>query len=194
MAHNPQDEGPYLDSHNLALMQKLGSLTRGRPFHEYTISQQRELFRNVQTPHANNMGIAKSHHKIDTSCGPIDTYLYMPQDQQAVPFVFFVHGGGWIFGGAVEFEAFIFDIVKRTGLAVVFPEYTLAPERKYPAQHEQCLEVLQDVLKLGGGHGLMTDKVVLAGDSSGCKLSDTSDKTELCLTRAKARLLLPSPP
>ena len=49
----------------------------------------------------------------------------------------------------------------------MFPEYTLAPEVKYPVQQEQCLEVLQDVLKVGDQHGLKADNVVLGGASSG---------------------------
>ena len=55
----------------------------------------------------------------------------------------------------------------RTGLAIVFPEYSLAPEVKFPVQPEQCLEVLQYALSHGGEHGLKVDKVVLVGDSAG---------------------------
>lgn len=80
-----------------------------------------------------------------------------------------IPGGGWIFGSAADFEGFLFDVVKRTGLAVVFPEYTLAPEKKHPAQIEQCIQVLQDVLEHGSIAGLKVDRVAIGGDSVGCK-------------------------
>ena len=73
-----------------------------------------------------------------------------------------------MFGSAVDFEAFLFDLVKRTRIAIVFPEYTLAPEKTHPTQIEQCIEVLQDVLQRGDALGLKIDKVVIGADSAGC--------------------------
>ncbi|KAK5175444.1 uncharacterized protein LTR77_000583 [Saxophila tyrrhenica] len=154
----------YLDPHNIALLHSLGAISNSKPFSEYSIPQQRALFREVQTPRPTNPGISVSEHAVPTSHGEVDTFMYMPESARTpVPFVYYVHGGGWIFGGAVEFEAFVFDMVSKTGTAVVFPEYTLAPEKQFPAQHGQCLEVLQYILKNGDEHGLITDRVVLAG-------------------------------
>jgi len=159
---------PYLDPHNMALLQTLGTVSNGKSFSEFTISQQRGLFQEIQKPRPANPGITVSEHVVHTIHGEVKTFLYMPKTMNsAIPFVYYVHGGGWIFGGAAEFEAFAFDLVTKTGIAVVFPEYTLAPEKQFPVQHEQCLEVLQHVIKVGGEHGLETDRVVLAGDSSG---------------------------
>lgn len=74
-----------------------------------------------------------------------------------------------MFGSAADFEAFLFDLVMRTGLAIVFPEYTLAPEKKHPTQVEQCIEVLQYVLQNGAALGLSVEPVVVGGDSAGCE-------------------------
>ncbi|KAK4947360.1 hypothetical protein LTR10_013728 [Elasticomyces elasticus] len=78
-----------------------------------------------------------------------------------------VHGGGWFGGSEFDFESLLFDLVHRTGFAIVFPQYTLAPEEQFPAQQEQCLEVLQWVVKHGHTKGLKNDKFALAADSAG---------------------------
>jgi acetyl esterase/lipase len=165
---------PYLDPHNMTQLQSLVTLVGGKPFHEFTVPEQRDLFSKVQWPQPENPEVAISHHMIKTSHGEVKTYLYMPKGvTEPVPLVYFVHGGGWIYGDAGAFAAFLIELADKSKLAVVVPEYTLAPERKFPAQQEQCLEVLQDVLKVGPGHGLITDRVVVAGDSSGGKLDNS---------------------
>ena len=159
---------PHLDSHNWAMLQAIGGLVGTKPVYEYSIPAQRELFTKLQSLRAENPGVAVSEHSIKTSHGDVKTFLYKPEGvKENLPFVFYVHGGGWIFGSAIDFESFLFDLVERTGLAIVFPEYTLAPEKKHPTQIEQCIEVLQDVLEHGSSVGLDVDKVVVAGDSVG---------------------------
>ncbi|KAK3707149.1 hypothetical protein LTR37_012318 [Vermiconidia calcicola] len=155
----------------MATLQSIGSIVNGRPFSDFSAPKQRELFQKVQLPRPSNPGISVSEYMINTSYGDVNTFFYKPARQkQDVPFIYYVHGGGWIFGGAAEYEAFIFDLVSRTGFAVVFPEYTFAPEKQYPVQQEQCLEVLQYVVKVGSEHGLLIDRLLLGGDSSGGQL------------------------
>ena len=159
---------PYLDSHNIALLQSIGELVNSRPISSFSIPELRELFSKAQLPAPANPGVSVSHSMIKTSHGEVKTFLYKPETAHGdVPFIFFCHGGGWIFGCAADYESFVFDLVKRSGVAVVFPEYTLAPEEKYPVQPEQCLEVLQYALKHGSEHGLKSGKVALSGDSVG---------------------------
>ena len=69
------------------------------------------------------------------------------------------------------FEPFVDDLVRRTGFAVVFPEYTLAPEEQFPVQHEQWVDGIQHVVKHGKCLGLDTRKIVITSDSAGCKWS-----------------------
>lgn len=169
MAANHQAKAlPDVDSHNLEMLISVAGLLNGKQIHEFSIPEQRELFRKVQEPAAKNPGVAVLDYMVQTSYGEVKTFLYKPESTEGdIPLIYFIHGGGWIFGSAFEWETFLFDLVMRTGMAVVFPEYTLAPERKYPAQQEQCLEVLEDVLKVGSEHGLLVDKVVIASDSVG---------------------------
>ena len=161
-------EVPDVDPQNMELLISLGGLLNNKAIHDMTIPQQREVFRQAQSPAAKNPGVAVSHSLIDTSYGKVKSCTYQPQGvAKGLPFVYFIHGGGFIVGSAFEWEAFIFDLVTRTKMAVVFPEYTLAPEMKFPAQLEQCLEVFQYLISNGNEHGLGMNKVVLASDRVG---------------------------
>lgn len=161
-------EIPPVDPHNMAMLQGVGTLLNGKGIHEYSIPEQREIFRQYQATPARNPGIIVRQFKVNTSHGEVETFLYKPKSSTGnLPFVYFIHGGGWILGNALDWEEFLFDLVQRTQLAVVFPEYTLAPEKKYPAQQDQCVEVLQHVLHSGDHYGLNVEKVVVACDSVG---------------------------
>ena len=161
---------PPVDPQNMAMLQGIGALLNGKQIPEYSIPEQRQIFRKFQSTQAQHPGIEIQRIKINTSFGEVETFVYKPKTSTSnTPFVYFIHGGGWILGSVCDWEEFLFDLVERTQLAVVFPEYTLAPEKKYPAQQEQCIEVLQHVLNNGEDFGVKTDKIVLACDSVGGK-------------------------
>ena len=183
---------PHIDSHNIAMLQAIGTLAGSKPVYEYSVPEQRELFNRLQSPRPQNPGVSISEHLIKTSHGEVKTFLYKPEGAEgALPFIFYVHGGGWIFGSAMDFETFLFDLVQRTGLAVVFPEYTLAPEKRHPTQIEQCVEVLQDVLEHGSTVGLRVDQIVVAADSVGCSFDIflNYERNELIFLQVKWRQL-----
>jgi acetyl esterase len=63
------------------------------------------------------------------------------------------------------------DLALKTRYAVVFPEYALAPEAKWPIQHKQCFQVIKDVVRNGLSYGLDPKKLAVVGDSAGGSFS-----------------------
>ncbi|MDQ0779493.1 acetyl esterase/lipase [Streptomyces aurantiacus] len=59
------------------------------------------------------------------------------------------------------------ELAVGTGAAVVFPEYDLSPEARYPVAIEQNYTVAQWVVTAGADHGLDASRVAVAGDSVG---------------------------
>jgi acetyl esterase len=55
--------------------------------------------------------------------------------------------------------------------AVVFPNYSLSPEAKYPIAIEECYAVLQWIAEKGAEKGLDAARVAVAGDSVGGNMS-----------------------
>ncbi|WP_427025326.1 alpha/beta hydrolase [Aureimonas ureilytica] len=56
-----------------------------------------------------------------------------------------LHGGGAIAGSLDTHEAPLMALAERTGRVVVSVGYRLAPEARYPAQHEDCLDAARFV-------------------------------------------------
>jgi acetyl esterase/lipase len=68
---------------------------------------------------------------------------------------------------AKSFAVLVEDLARRTGAAVVFPDYTLAPHRTFPFPFEQSYEVLEYMIRHGKEYNLLVKTIALAGDSVG---------------------------
>lgn len=84
-----------------------------------------------------------------------------------MPCVLYLHGGGWMLGGKETHDRLIRDLAVHAGVAVVFPEYGLSPEVKYPVPIEQCYAVLEHIGRNAKEMGFDPDGFVVAGDSAG---------------------------
>lgn len=51
-----------------------------------------------------------------------------------LPVLFFIHGAGWVFGNAHTHDRLVRELAVGADAAVVFPDYDLSPEAKYPTQ------------------------------------------------------------
>ncbi len=84
-----------------------------------------------------------------------------------LPVILYVHGLGWVFGGPQTHDRLIRELAAGTGAAVVFPDYSLSPEAKYPTAIEQIYAVAEWVRTHGAEQSLDTSRVAVAGDSVG---------------------------
>ncbi|HET9172947.1 MAG TPA: alpha/beta hydrolase [Actinospica sp.] len=85
----------------------------------------------------------------------------------ALPVVIYIHGAGWVFGNAHTHDRLVRELAVGSGAAVVFPEYDLSPEVRYPVAIEQNYAVARWILAEGAGKGLDTTRIAVAGDSVG---------------------------
>ncbi|MFF0465402.1 alpha/beta hydrolase [Streptomyces mexicanus] len=84
-----------------------------------------------------------------------------------LPVILYIHGAGWVFGNAHTHDRLVRELAVGTGAAVVFPEYSLSPEARYPVAIEQNYAVAQWVVKQGGTKDLDGSRLAVAGDSVG---------------------------
>lgn len=85
----------------------------------------------------------------------------------ALPVLIYIHGAGWVFGNAHTHDRLVRELAVGAGVAVVFPEYDLSPEAKYPVAIEQNFAVAQWVVAHGAEKGLDASRIAVAGDSVG---------------------------
>ncbi len=87
--------------------------------------------------------------------GVIRLYIVKPEHCPAHPHaIFYIHGAGWVFGNFHTHEKLVRELAARTNSVVIFPEYSLSPEAKYPTAIEQCYQVLSSLSHISAWAGL----------------------------------------
>ncbi len=84
-----------------------------------------------------------------------------------LPVILYIHGAGWVFGNAHTHDRLVRELAVGAKAAVVFPEYDLSPEARYPVAIEQNYTVAQWVVEQGPSKGLDGSRLAVAGDSVG---------------------------
>jgi acetyl esterase/lipase len=85
----------------------------------------------------------------------------------SLPVVLYIHGAGWVFGNAHTHDRLVRELAVGAGAAVVFPEYDLSPEARYPVALEQNYAVARWIVAEGNTSGLDASRLAIAGDSVG---------------------------
>ncbi|WP_423832829.1 alpha/beta hydrolase [Streptomyces manipurensis] len=88
-----------------------------------------------------------------------------------LPVIVYIHGAGWVFGNAHTHDRLVRELAVGAGAAVVFPEYDLSPEHRYPVAIEQNWTVGRWIVTEGAAHGLDASRIAVAGDSVGGNMS-----------------------
>ena len=86
------------------------------------------------------------------------------QNESATRAVYFLHGGGYVFGQADTYRLFTSALARRLSARVFAMNYRLAPEHPYPAALEDAVSGYLDTLNRMQQRA---DQIVLAGDSAG---------------------------
>ena len=84
-----------------------------------------------------------------------------------LPAILYIHGAGWVFGSAHTHDRLVRELARGAQAAVVFPEYSLSPEARYPDALEESYAVARWVTSQGAECGLDPTRLAVAGDSVG---------------------------
>ncbi|MFJ8492445.1 alpha/beta hydrolase [Streptomyces sp. NPDC094038] len=84
-----------------------------------------------------------------------------------LPVIVYIHGAGWVFGNAHTHDRLVRELAVGADAAVVFPEYDLSPEVRYPVAIEQNYAVARWVVAEGAARDLDATRIAVAGDSVG---------------------------
>jgi acetyl esterase/lipase len=102
--------------------------------------------------------------------GVVNLYHIEPQGLEGTPHVlFYIHGGGWVCGNFHTHEKLVRELAARTNCVVLFPDYSLSPEARYPTAIEQCYFILSNLPEIAGylRWNLNFDTLTVAGDGAG---------------------------
>ncbi|MBD9722348.1 alpha/beta hydrolase [Streptomyces caniscabiei] len=100
--------------------------------------------------------------------GEVRARLVRPAGAEGVlPVILYIHGAGWVFGNAHTHDRLVRELAVGARAAVVFPEYDLSPEARYPVAVEQNYAVARWIVAEGADRGLDAGRIAVAGDSVG---------------------------
>lgn len=88
-----------------------------------------------------------------------------------LPVIVYFHGGGWVVGDRNVYDAGARAIAREGRAVVVSVDYRLAPENKFPAQHEDAVAAYRWALANAASIGGDPRRVGLAGESAGGNLA-----------------------
>jgi acetyl esterase len=100
--------------------------------------------------------------------GPVPVRIVRPRSAgHSLPVILYIHGAGWVFGNPHTHDRLIRELAVGTGAAVVFPDYSLSPEARYPVAIEENFAVATWIAAHGPSRGLDPSRIAVAGDSVG---------------------------
>jgi acetyl esterase/lipase len=149
--------------------QDFADATSKPPFY-YRMSpvEARKVLDDVQAAPVPKVDVNEKWITVSGDVGDVRVRIVKPVDATGVlPVVLYVHGGGWVLGNAGTHDRLVRELAGGIGAAIVFVEYTPAPDAHYPVQIEQAYAVAQWVTKEGSSEGLDGSRMAVAGDSVG---------------------------
>ena len=84
-----------------------------------------------------------------------------------LPAILYIHGAGWVFGNAHTHDRLVRELAVGAGAAVVFPDYSLSPEARYPTAIEESFAVATWLAAQGDSVNVDGSRLAIAGDSVG---------------------------
>ncbi|MGW3287083.1 alpha/beta hydrolase [Streptomyces sp. NPDC001002] len=99
--------------------------------------------------------------------------IYTPaaESTSPLPVAVWIHGGGFVIGGPNAEDATCRRLSAELGIALVAPDYRLAPENPYPAAFDDCYATLRWVVDEAKALGFDVSRVALGGHSAGAALA-----------------------
>ena len=100
--------------------------------------------------------------------GQVSIRVVRPAGTQGLlPVVLYIHGAGWVFGNAHTHDRLVRELTVGAQAAVVFVNYSLSPEAKYPTAIEEICAARCGSRGRVRRTGLDPARVAVAGDSVG---------------------------
>ncbi len=104
--------------------------------------------------------------------GQVSVRILRPKGASGdLPVILYTHGAGWVFGNAHTHDRLIRELAAGVGAAVVFPNYSLSPEGRYPTAIDEIYAVLTWLRENGADKQLDGTRIAVAGDSVGGNMS-----------------------
>jgi acetyl esterase len=146
----------------------IDSLKDSTPIYKLDPTEARNVLNQIQSDESYKFFVDIENLDINIDSQNVSMTIFRPKDNKNVlNAIIYIHGAGWILGNNQTHGRLVSEIAVGADVAVVFVNYTLAPETKYPTQIEQCYSAIKYICYNGKKHNIDSTKLILAGDSVG---------------------------
>ncbi|QBR03723.1 alpha/beta hydrolase [Paraburkholderia pallida] len=145
----------------------------GAPHGEFSAKQVRDAFSRLQA----NAGVDKSGsdvitRTIDQNGVSVSISIVRPKGEAGVlPAFLFLHGGGWVAGDFPSHERMVLELVRQSGAAAIFVNYSRAPEAPYPKALDEVYAASVWAAAHGKEVGVDGSRLAVVGNSAGGNLA-----------------------
>jgi acetyl esterase len=108
---------------------------------------------------------------IECPGGPLRLRLYTPPGAGPFPLLVFYHGSGFVLCSLDTHDGMCRNLCAGAGCAVVSVDYRLAPEHKFPAGLDDCVQATRWAAAYAAELGADAGRIAIAGDSAGGNLA-----------------------
>lgn len=98
-------------------------------------------------------------------------YWFVPEGGDSDRRLLYIHGGSWMSGSVKGYRAFVARLAEATGCALLFVDYSLAPENPFPAGLNDCVSAFRWIQGNGPRGATAAKRTFIAGDSAGGNLT-----------------------
>ncbi len=116
-------------------------------------------------------GVTSVDSRIPGPAGTLPVRIYTPAGAGPFPVVVYFHGGGWVLADKDVYDGGARGLAQQAGAVVVSVDYRLAPQARFPAQHEDALATYRWAADNAASIQGDARRLALAGESAGGNLA-----------------------
>jgi acetyl esterase/lipase len=116
-------------------------------------------------------GVTSLEQTLPGPTGPLPVRIYTPAGAGPFPLIVYFHGGGWVIADKKVYDGGARGLAKEANAVVVSVDYRLAPEAKFPAQHDDALATYKWAVANAAVLNGDPKRLALAGESAGGNLA-----------------------
>ena len=166
---DPSIAGSYSIEKNTREFLKAVHSGSGPQLYELSIQDARNVLINAQTGDYEKLPADIEDRTITQDGKTVSIRIVRPKGsaKEKLPALVYFHGGGWVLGNSFTHDRLIRELAVGAHIAVVFVNYTPAPEARYPQANEEAYAATKWIKANGASIGLNTTKLAVGGDSVG---------------------------
>lgn len=146
----------------------IDSLKNSTPIYKLEPGEARKVLNKIQSDESYKSIVDTEDLDINIENESISITIFRPKNSDdTLNAMMYFHGGGWILGNKQTHGRLVSELAVGANIAVVFVNYTPAPEGKYPIQLIQCYLATKYISMNGEKHNIDATRLIVAGDSVG---------------------------